>query len=649
MSYEFYGSDELFVVHGQPDDLLDALEAGRVETRMIAGAVVIQPGVMFLYPAELLENLLEAVSAQRLSYVQVLGRLREQPAAERVARRSASSAGVVVEDGRLLGAWVDPPPVRGLGRREWRAIDEPIARSDVSAPGERGLETIRRTPHLDAPSEVLTTPGTEFTIEVYTDGRDFAHGESGDGVALEIPPDVDGVDLDVDILVTEHFRVDGRRSGTLRIVRDVDRSEPLTFTVTTADNAPSGAAGIQAIFSYRARPCGHVGRAWYWSVGQNTARIAASQPRSTVSLPIHTESRRADLTVVVAAPVNDGVNYQCKVTTDLIDGFVGDDWVPWAIPAGGHEFVSTLLSAIVDEKDSEAARRRALATAGYELWDAAPANFREALWALVDAGRKPANIYIASVEPTIPWELMIPTRHNGKLPDEMEPLGVEFAIGRWSRSDGSAPPPTTSPIKSCVIAPRYSGSRVLNTSGEVAYVVDRMNGALVAPATVDHIDDWFASNPASLLHFACHGAADVQDDDAIYLDREEVLRSKTLRALVGLKTMCKQHRPIVFVNACDTGRMTPSLAGGAGFPRAFGDIGARAVIAPLWPVDDKLAHEVAIELYDAGLATDAPPLAEILRRIRKRAYDELNADTYAAYSFYGDPLMTLNSSAQAVE
>ncbi len=70
--------------------------------------------------------------------------------------------------------------------------------------------------------------------------------------------------------------------------------------------------------------------------------------------------------------------------------------------------------------------------------------------------------------------------------------------------------------------------------------------------------------------------------------------------------------------------------------------GARAVLALLRLVDDRQAHGIAMRLYRAALEPDAPPIAEILRRIRERAYKEDDADTYAAYVFYGDPLARLS-------
>jgi hypothetical protein len=94
---------------------------------------------------------------------------------------------------------------------------------------------------------------------------------------------------------------------------------------------------------------------------------------------------------------------------------------------------------------------------------------------------------------------------------------------------------------------------------------------------------------------------------------------------------------MVFTNACSTGAQVPALAGGAGFPLAFGDIGARAIVAPLWPVASDLASRVAVELYERALRPGSPPVAEILRDLRSRAYDGPDSDSFAAYAFFGDP------------
>ena len=101
-----------------------------------------------------------------------------------------------------------------------------------------------------------------------------------------------------------------------------------------------------------------------------------------------------------------------------------------------------MYDALIDEGTTAVERREALDEVGYQLFDASPPIFQNVLWELVDAKRRPRNIYIASVEPTLPWELMIPN-WPGREPSRLGPLGVEFAIGRWARA--IRPPPQLLP------------------------------------------------------------------------------------------------------------------------------------------------------------------------------------------------------------
>jgi hypothetical protein len=504
-----------------------------------------------------------------------------------------------------------------------------------------GSPTIRRTPHLDAPDEIATAPGTTFKVVVRTDTAPLRPDEEGTDVVIDAPLEVKEVRVGVVLTVTEHFAVEGDSYQPLTIARDEPDSEPLTFNLIVAE-VPSGRnAGIQAVFLYRGRPCGQVGREWDWNPDDPIARSATAAPMAPTSMPLHVSVGEPDLSVVVTAPVNDGMHFQCLVQTPLLKGYRQPKVADFGLPMNANDYVKQMLANLVDENLTPAQRRQALDEAGYKLFDGAPPLFKEVLWALVDADRKPKTLYIASVEPTLPWELMIPNRPPDKKPSTLRPLGVEFAVGRWTRGDAQSPPQLMPLRDALVIAPEYEGRRKLNTTGEVTLVEKRFRGKRVQPASVEYLKFYLGEHPASLLHFACHGASEIQDDDAIYLDKDEILRSIEVRISKEFQALCADRAPLVFINACETGQMVPSLGGLAGFPYAFAMIGARAVIAPLWPVDDTLAHEVAQEIYETALEPSAPPIAEIMRAIRERAYAKPDADTYAAYCFYGDPLATL--------
>jgi hypothetical protein len=512
--------------------------------------------------------------------------------------------------------------------------------SAASTPTGAGDPAIRRTPHLEAPDIIPTAPGSVITVVVHTNQRQLREKEEGADVVIEAPPHVKKVKLNVLLAVSDHFKVKGAHNKPVVIDRDEEESDPVRFDLQVVARPPQRTAGICALFTYRRRTCGHVSRAWYWDNARAEATAAPPHAVAATSLPVHVNTKPPQLAVFITAPVADGLHFKCAVETRLVNGYRKAKLHDFGLREKAPDLVARKLDALTDATKTPEERRRALEEAGYAFWEAAPPIFRKVIWALVDAEKRPTSVYIASAEPSLPWELMIPTRHDGQQPDELRPLGVEFAIGRWTRGDAASPPQRLPVRNAFVIAPEYEDDP-LDSAGEVEFVERRLNGRKVEDARVAPLDAYFAENHASLVHFICHGAAGVEDDDAIYLDAGETLRSESVRPLKGFKAFFKQRAPFVFMNACDVGRLTPSLAGGAGFPLSFGDIGARAVLAPLWPVDDQIAHDVALELYETALTADAPPIAEILRRIRARAYETTDADTYAAYAFYGDPLAKL--------
>jgi hypothetical protein len=591
---------------------------------------------------------------------------------------------VVVDANGVAGAWVSPLPEaaplespmtaepdvrreaapkglrrgldRGLGSGLTRGGDAPwnrdVSSEDASgapaadADSGHGDATIRRTPHIDAPDDLPTLPGTTFAVRVYTDTGALHDGEVGIDVVIDAPADVHSVPIGVLLIVTDHFSVEGDEYQVLTIARDETDGVPLEFTVTVAERPPDGRAGIQALFLYRGRTCGQVGREWEWPPGATRALAVEPTGAAPTSLPIHLDAQAPDLSVFITAPVNDQMNFKCAVETPLIPGCSRATVTSFGLPMRARDYVSEKLADLTDPSATPAQRRTALGRIGFELWDAAPQLFKDVLWELVDCGEKPKTVYIASAEPNLPWELMIPNRppKEGRL-TELRPLGVEFAVGRWTRADSESPPQRIPVRDSFIVAPDYPGTKKLNSDRERSLLEKAFNGALVHPATVEHLSDFFTRNHASLLHLACHGEAGIRNDDALALEGGEMLLAGDVRADPGFRSLCASSGPFVFLNACETGQVVPALGGGAGFPFAFAMIGARAIVAPLWPVDDRLAQEVACEVYAAALADDAPPVAEIVRQIRARAYAEPGADTYAAYCFYGDPLARIEKVA----
>jgi hypothetical protein len=546
----------------------------------------------------------------------------DRPPTSRAPRRSRPS--------ELSDAADDEPPL---------PLDEP--------------ESIRRTPHMDAPRQFRLKHGNVVDVAVYLDTARLRDIEEGDDVVVDAPDYIASIELGVLLTTSEHFNEADNPYKTLQLDRNSSKSARVTFAIEVVDPHAGDEVGISALFVHAGRPCGRIARRWL--VRNGTARaetVLSGKQRGGVgrggrrpSMYVHAESQKPDLSVFITAPIYDGQQFVCSVQTDLLDQYRTPVSGPWGLPTLASDFVRATLSRFTDPALSPEARKRELKAAGFTFFDAAPQVFKDALWALVDAHTLPRSIFVASIEPSIPWELMIPFRNNdsGEPEEPRQPLGVEFPIGRWVRGDHISAAQDIKVDSSFVVAPDYAAARALDATAELAFLTSKLGGKRVAPASVDSLDKFFAANEASLVHFVCHGTAGA-DDDAIFLDNDEELRSSVVRALDGFRTLCRNDRPLVFLNSCETGRLVPSLIGGAGFPRSFGDIGARAVIAPLWSVDDKLAHRAAVEIYQRALEQPDATLAEIVRDIRKRGYDsDPFEDTWAAYALYADPLTRLET------
>jgi hypothetical protein len=342
-----------------------------------------------------------------------------------------------------------------------------------------------------------------------------------------------------------------------------------------------------------------------------------------------------DLTIEITDPTRNrrALNYRV-LSPHLQNNGLGDPGV-WHLPDETRSLVAGFLAEFVKPGVPAQARLLSLRGAGRQLWQIVPGPVKDIFWRLLDAD-KLKTIFINSEEPYIPWELMIPTRYkNGEL-KQRHPLGAEFAIGRWIPGDHTSPVQAIPLTRSLVIAPSYKGPKpkpLAHASTEADYVRSKIPGESMTPVTfVSVVKELFAE--VDLIHFVCHGAESKSFGiQSMFLEDGELTS-------IQLDGMCdpekKLHGRLVFLNACEVGRPQPALTGVGGFTKSFIDLGAVAVIAPLWSVKDNIAHEVACTFYDN---VSLKPLASILREIRSKAYSDAGGgeDTYAAYCFYGDP------------
>jgi hypothetical protein len=524
------------------------------------------------------------------------------------------------------------------------ALPEPASR-----PASEKL--IRRTPHLNV-TPLPLKPGESCQISVYADTAAPRPGEKVEEIALDIAVGL----VKVRLLVSGHLVVEGEHVRTIMIKRSQDRSETISFNVKLKSHSDLELAGLVgspaeavALFEYEGRPSGRVSvlLPTTFSTDQGVPSADPVNAR-TGSVRVNCGATPADLTVtIVSARANDGRQFWCTVQTPLLSKYANGVSEEWNLPNTTFDIVTNYMANFTKKGAFATERIAALRGAGKQLFRAAPEVFKKVFWELIDSGSPLKYIAIVSEEPYVPWELMIPRRMlDGGIPETLSALGVRFAVGRWTSKDVAAAQQRISMTDSYVIAPKYAPNRALpHAQDEAAYVIARFPGKPIQPVDFQNIVRTFKTGGRTLVHFACHGSSGAAGKQAIELENSTTLASDVLLGVTDVETALREKQSFVFLNACEVGRGTPALSGVGGFAESFIDMGASAVVAPLWSVKDGIAHEIALKFYDETLKNPQLSFAEILSGIRARAYDpQIGEDTYAAYCFYGDPLASRRST-----
>jgi hypothetical protein len=372
---------------------------------------------------------------------------------------------------------------------------------------------VRRTPHMDLSESEPLQPGTRLTVGVYADKEAPRPGEESEDILVRVPEHLMKIAVRTELTVSPHFTIVGDTTKQLIIDRREDRTEMVVFTirvrsreemVTWAEEMrrdrsanlvhilPSVRHGsITAIFTYQDRPSGKARRLVEvdLDIGERNNEEDYEINSVPSSIVIESNAIAADLLVhIVADEINNGRQFRCRVSSPLIAEDEG--FVPWNLPDVTRNIVVGHMEQFVRDDISPIARRGHLRGAGKQLFEASPGNFQELFWRLVDGKKRFKSIGVVSDEPFIPWELMVPwRRHNGKVKAWKLPLGVKYAVGRWTPKKRPAPPQSVPLNDSLIVAPKYRGNRRLpHSEAEADFVIERFFGTPVRPASVERLD-----------------------------------------------------------------------------------------------------------------------------------------------------------------
>ncbi len=251
------------------------------------------------------------------------------------------------------------------------------------------------------------------------------------------------------------------------------------------------------------------------------------------------------------------------------------------------------------------------------------------------------TIQVTSWEPYIPWELV-----RLKHPDTSEVddrFLCEYGLVR--SLPGECAPRALRFKDWAYLAATYPNGTAESVAGEVDYFTKTLPSRGIHPvpiaATYLGFLDALETPEFDVLHLACHGESQHQRIDEAVLQIGDELDANGQPRLVEMDTTTvketaklRRRRPLVFLNACESGRHGPSLTAWGGWPTAFLGAGAGAFVGTSWPVRDVPASKFAHAFYDALQKGETLSAAATAARLATKGEGDAS---WLAFKVYGHP------------
>ena len=521
---------------------------------------------------------------------------------------SAPSRCVIAEGDRVLGFYdAALPPA-------WNSKRGDDTESTATAPVSRALQA-------EFPERVPLGQTASLLV--------WLTQQVGRPSALPIAVPV-GTRLDIVVQAQSGFVLEGTGDGSL-LVTDEEETLPIQFKLRASEIGPGR---LRVLCFQNGQPLG--------AMTLTSLVVAADQEaagqRNNESRPLAPLTlAQPDLTLLIFEGVDQG---QPAITLRLsaLDPALGLNLKPFG-PIRlrldplryFQDFFSDIEGLPLRTAEEQAMATRKLALKGARLFqDLLPDDLRVLLWSLRDRIR---TVQVLSDEPWIPWELLkLHGKENGRIV-EGPFLCEAFALTRWFPGIGRRPELRLQ--RMAVVIPTDSGLPC--APQERDYLRSLASGQRQIneiPATYLDVVDALSRGEHDGWHFSGHGQFVAPDPNrsAILLERGQRLRAEEI---CGQVSNCGLVRPLVFLNACQTGREALSLTGMGGWAKGFIDAGAAGFVGSLWSVYDQAACQFAQAFYSHLLTGETIGQAA---KAARAAIRPLNDPTWLAYTVFADPL-----------
>jgi hypothetical protein len=571
----------------------------------------------YLYTAkDFLEQLAEIESTRPL--LDAL-QLHEAPATPTLDAyqdaRSIPSRCVILEQDRLIGFYNVALPPKYAGQRRGQQDSAP------KGPVFRKIQA-------ELPEQVTMGETISLLVSLVYE----ANQQSALPIAVPI-----GAQVDFVVQTQRGFALDGSGEGSLAVTEAAE-TLPIQFKLRATE---LGQGQIRVLCFYGGQPLGAItltssviaadqqARGKRMSSYQPLAPLAVMQPDLTLRIFEHQAYGRHTITwELLAQDPSLGLHFKSFGPIELrMDAL-----------AFFQQFFEEIEGLPIHSTEEQAIAMHKLERKGADLFQTLlPGDLQVLLWSLRE---RIESVQILSDEPWIPWELLrLQGRENGRVIEGLF-FCEAFIITRWFPGIGRQP--KLSLNRMATVIPSDSGLACAPV--EQAYLrslaTDQRHVTEV-PATYLDVMDALSRGEYDCWHFTGHGQFVAADPNrsAILLERGQRLRAE---GICGRVSNCGLTRPLIFLNACQTGREALSLTGIGGWARRFVEAGAAGFIGSLWSVDDQAACQFAQTFYNHLLAGES--IGQAVRTARA-AIQSLKDPTWLAYTVFADPLAIVQNEA----
>jgi hypothetical protein len=527
-----------------------------------------------------------------------------------------------------------------------------------------GTSPFKAYPKLQAPDGITVESAFELGVALTPEQLTGAIG----AIVVEHAPD-QAFDLLVQV-IAPGFRTPAGTQRILHVNRSDLAANRVSFELIANDEAQQQPRrhSLEVQFSFKGEACG---RAWrditVLPAGMPVDNIpVASSGSSPISPP--GGNHAPDLTISITEGDEDGRFVWLFTSPHAVDTHTDVQIETRLNNDNARSFAVKVLKGIPDLDGSDMVGMHMKGT-GREIAQVMPVEFWNVLgevWSLVHAAGKVPRLLFLSAEPYVPWELasVEASYIDPQLLDANYTtlLNAQTRVGRWlpprphtpRGGDRPSQPPAVrvGVNQMAVVTGDYlalNGIRPLPEAEAEGTELTRLYQAARLTATWEDVEILLENRvvhngqqvDVELMHFACHGQVDLSNPmhNGIVLNgRNMRLDPTTARGnSIGAAT-----QPFAFMNACEVGMAGETLGAYGGLAAAFLNEGFRGFVAPLWAINDKIAHKIALKFYEETLVKHQP-VSEALRSVRLD-YDPDQPQpsaTALAYIFYGHPDLVL--------